>query len=165
MLVRERGLGSLLRAQLGRQYFRLFDKDSFVTDQLPGGAIGAQGYGYRGTPAALAALIRGWSYLLYAAVLAAAALGFAVDPPRGRPWRWVLVTFLVFNLAAFLLLHVKTRYRLAFLPVLDLHAGAFAAWCAGDRAPFASPSTVAWAAAAGAAALILFLAFGGALLG
>jgi len=163
-LVSERGLGRLLRAQLGRQYFRLFDKDSFVTDQLPAGPIGRQGYGYRGTPAALDALVRGWSYLLYAALLAGAALGLAVDPPRGRPWRWVLVAFLAFNLAAFLILHVKSRYRLAFLPVLDLQGGAFAAWCAGDRAPFASPSSAAWAVAAAGAALALFLAFGGPLL-
>jgi dolichyl-phosphate-mannose-protein mannosyltransferase len=163
-LVRERGLRRILGAQLGRQYFRLFDKDSFVTDQLPEGAISREGYGYRDTPRALAALIRGWSFLLYGAVLAAAALGLAVDPPRARPWRWVLLAFLAFNLAAFLFLHVKSRYRVAFLPVLDIQAGAFAAWCAGERAPFPPPSSAAWAASAAAAALALFLAFGGPLL-
>ena len=163
-LVRERGVRRILRAQLARQYFRLLDKDSFLTDQLPDGAIGRQGYGYRDTPRPLAALVRGWSYVLYAVILAAAALGLAVDPPRGRSWRWALVGFLAYNLAAFLFLHVKSRYRLAFLPVLDMQAGAFAAWCARERAPFRSPSSAAWAASAAAAALALFLAFGGPLL-
>jgi 4-amino-4-deoxy-L-arabinose transferase-like glycosyltransferase len=163
-LVRERGWAHVLGAQLARQYFRLLDKDSFVTDQLPAGAIARQDYGYRGTPPVLAALIRAWSYLLYAAVLVAAALGFAVDPPRARPWHRVLLAFLAYNLAAFLVLHVKSRYRLAFLPVLYLQAGAFAAWWAAERAARPSPSPARWAASAAVAALALFLAFGGPLL-
>jgi hypothetical protein len=94
----------------------------------------------------------------------AAALGLAVDPPRGNAWRRVLLAFVAYNLAAFLFLHVKTRYRLAFLPVLDLHAAAFAAWCAGERASSLRPSAARWAAGAAAAGLALFLAFGGPLL-
>jgi len=159
-LVRERGLSSLLRAQLARQYYRLLDKDSFLTDQLPGGAISRLGYGYRGAPAAAAALLRASSYALYAAVLVAAALGFAVAPPRG-PWHRVLVAFLVYNAAVFLLLHVKSRYRVAFLPVLYLQAGAFAGWCLAARGSRASPSRAAWAACGAGAALALFLAFAG----
>jgi len=163
-LVRERGLLRLVRAQLGRQYFRLLDKDSFLTDQLPGGAIERQGYGYRGTPPALATLLRSWSYGLYAVVLVAAALGLVAQPPHGRPWHLVLVAFLAYNFAAFLLLHVKTRYRLAFLPIAYLHAGSFAAWWMGRRDTTVWRSRAAWGAAAAAAALLLFLAFGGPLL-
>jgi hypothetical protein len=163
-LVGERGWPRILAAQLGRQYFRLLDKDSFVTDQLPAGAIARLGYGYRDTPPLAAALLRGWSYLVYAAILAAAAFGLAVDPPRGRPWRRVLLAFLAYNAAAFLFLHVKSRYRLAFLPVLDLHAGAFAAWWAGERGAGLRPTPARCMAAAAAAALALFLAFGGPLL-
>jgi hypothetical protein len=163
-LVHERGWPALLRAQLGRQYFRLLDKDSFLTDQLPGGAIARQGYGYRGTPRALAAALRGWSYALYAAVLLAAALGLAAAPPR-TPWHRVLLAFLAYNAAVFLLLHVKSRYRIAFLPVLYLQAGAFAAWWLERRRSGTAPSRAAWAAAAAAAALALFLAFGRPLLG
>ena len=162
-LVQERGVPATVGAQLSRQYFRLFDKESFVTDQLPGGAISQQGYGYRGTPGPLAALLRAWSYALYALVLLAAALGLAVDTPRGRAWRWVLLAFVVYNLAVFLWLHVKSRYRLAFLPVLDLQAGAFAAWCAaGPARPRVPP--LALGAAGVLAALALFLAFGAPLL-
>jgi hypothetical protein len=159
-LVRERGVSALLRAQLARQYFRLLDKDSFLTDQLPGGAIARLGYGYRGAPPAAAALLRAWSYALYAAVLVGAALGFAAAPPRG-PWHRVLAAFLAYNAAVFLLLHVKSRYRVAFMPVLYLQAGAFAGWWLAGRASRPSPSRAAWAAAGSAAALALFLAFAG----
>jgi hypothetical protein len=159
-LVAERGFSALLRAQLGRQYFRLLDKDSFLTDQLPGGAIARLGYGYRGAPPAAAALLRGWSYALYAAVLVAAALGVAAAPPRA-PWHRVMVAFLVYNAAVFLLLHVKSRYRVAFLPVLYLQAGAFVGWCLAGRGARPAPSRGAWAAAVAAAALALFLAFAG----
>lgn len=162
-LVAERGFSALLRAQLGRQYFRLLDKDSFLTDQLPGGAIARLGYGYRGVPPAAASLLRGWSYALYAAVLVAAALGLAVAPPRA-PWHRVLVAFLAYNAAVFLLLHVKSRYRVAFLPVLYLQAGAFVGWCLAARGSRASPSRAAWAVAGAGAALALFLAFAGPLL-
>jgi hypothetical protein len=162
-LVQERGWPALLRAQLGRQYFRLLDKDSFLTDQLPGGAIARQGYGYRGTPRAVAAALRGWSYALYAAVLLAAALGLAAAPPRAR-WHRVLLAFLAYNAAVFLFLHVKSRYRIPFLPVLYLQAGAFVAWWLEWRRSGAGPSRAAWTVAGGGAALALFLAFGGRLL-
>jgi len=162
-LVRERGVLPILRVQLSRQYFRLLDKDSFVTDQLPGGAIARQGYGYRGTPAVLAALLRAWSYGLYALVLVAATLGVAVDPPRGRAWRWVLLSFVAYNLAAFLVLHVKSRYRIAFLPVLDLQAGALAAWwAAGGTRARVGPLALGMALALAAVALLM--AFAGPLL-
>jgi hypothetical protein len=159
-LVRDRGWPALLWAQIRRQYFRLLDKDSFVTDQLPGGAIARQGFGYRDPPPALAAALRGWSYALYAAVLLAAALGLAAAPPRTW-WHRVLLAFLAYNAAVFLFLHVKSRYRIAFLPVLYLQAGAFAAWWPERRRPGVMPSRAAWTAAATAAALALFLAFGG----
>jgi hypothetical protein len=63
--------------------------------------------------------------------------------------------------ALFLFLHVKSRYRIAFLPVLYLQAGAFVAWWLEWRGSGAGPSRAAWTVAGGAAALALFLAFGG----
>lgn len=130
-LLRERGLVELFLAQLRRQYFRLFDKDSFLTDQLPGGAIAAQGYGYAGTPAALQTLLRSWSYLAYALTLAAAGLGLFGLGLRGHPGLSAALAFLAYNLLLFLGLHVKTRYRLQFLPVLELLAGAALAGAVG----------------------------------
>jgi len=62
-LIGERGIWNVLRAQLGRQYFRLFDHHSFLTDQLPGGPVAARpdGFGFAAPPRWLAAALRGWS--------------------------------------------------------------------------------------------------------
>ena len=159
-LVEERGAWSVLRAQLGRQYFRLFDHDSFLTDQLPGGAIAVHpdGYGFAAPPAWLAAMLRGWSFTLYAVVLVAAALAVATVAAGNRRWLAVALLFVVYNLALFLVLHVKTRYRVPLLPVLDLFAAATAAWW-WTRRP--RRGAAAWAAGGALALLVLYLAFGG----
>jgi len=91
---RERGVPAILREQLGRQYFRLFDKDSFLTDQLPGGAIANQGRGYRDPASPVAFVLRGGSYLLYAWILAFGAAGVVLIPPSGRRWLWIPLAFL-----------------------------------------------------------------------
>ena len=155
-LLDERGLVAVVRAQLGRQYFRLFHHDSFFTDQLPGGPVAGLGYGYRGPPPPLAAFLRVWSGAIWAAVLVGVGLGLAAWPRERSGWLATLLAFVAYNLALFLVLHVKTRYRLAFLPVLDLLAGiGLAALCGQGR--FGPP----WQrlAAAFASALLLLLAF------
>ncbi|HEV8239007.1 MAG TPA: glycosyltransferase family 39 protein [Thermoanaerobaculia bacterium] len=159
-LVKERGVAGVLRAQLSRQYFRLFDRDSFLTDQLPGGAIAARpdGYGFAAPSAWLGAALRGWSLALYATLLVAAALGIATVPAENRRWLAVAVLFLAYNLALFLVLHVKTRYRVPMMPVVDLFAAATVAWW-WTRRP--RRGAAAWAMGAALAALLLFVAFGG----
>lgn len=159
-LVDERGLMSVLRAQLARQYFRLFDRDSFLADQLPGGAIAARpdGFGFAAPPAWLAAALRGWGWTIYAAVLVGAAFGVATVPVENRRWIAVAVLFVAYNLALFLVLHVKTRYRVPLMPVLDFFAAATAVWW-WTRRPRRGAAT--WAAGTALAALLLFLAFGG----
>lgn len=159
-LIGERGLFTVLRAQLSRQYFRLFDRDSFLVDQLPGGPIAARpdGFGFAGPPAWLAAVLRGWGWAIYAAVLAAAALGIATAPVENRRWLAVAVLFVAYNLALFLVLHVKTRYRMPLMPVFDLFAAGTAVWW-WRRQP--RRGAAAWSAGAALAALLLFLAFGG----
>lgn len=132
-LAEARGWGALLLSQLERQPFRLFHKDSFFTDQLPGGAIAAQGFGYRGVPVPLAAVLRGWSYLLYGVVLALAGWGIFRVVHRSSPWWRVLLLFLAGNLLLFLFFHVKTRYRVQILPVLDLYAAAALVFWLGGR--------------------------------
>jgi hypothetical protein len=160
-LLRERGIVSVLKAQLGRQYFRLLDRDSFLTDQLPGGATWPEGRGYRSPPAPLVALLRALSYALHALVLAGAAAGIVLLTPRAPRALQLALAFLAYNAALFLLLHVKTRYRVQLLPFLYV----FAAWLAsewrGGRL-FAGPPLARKVGAALAAALALFLAFGGA---
>ena len=131
-LVAQRGPIAIARAQLGRQYFRLFHHDSFFTDQLPGGAIASQGLGYRDPPRVLASLLRAWSNVVWLAVLVGAGLGLAALPRERTGWLAVLLAFVAYNLAVFFLLHVKTRYRIPFLPVLDLLAGAGVAALLGE---------------------------------
>jgi hypothetical protein len=162
--VRERGLLTIVKDQISKQYFRLFDKDSFLTAQLPGGAISAYGFGYVDTPSMLTLTLRAWSYALYALVLVAAAIGVVRLGLRGRPWLWVALLFVAGNLLLFLGLHVKSRYRLQFLPFLDLYAGfalaqlSVLAVSRGAKVPELRAGR-AWTGGLLLAALLLFLAF------
>ncbi len=167
-LLEEQGILGILRRQLGRQYFRLFDRDSFLTDMLPGGAIAAHGWGYRDPPPVIAGGLRLSSYLLYAGILLGAVAGVVVWPPRSRRWLAVGLLFVGYNLALFLLLHVKSRYRVPMLPFAFLYSGCAAAWVAHrlglnpDEAELWSVTTGhrSWWAAAPAALGLLLLAFG-----
>ncbi len=127
-LVQERGLGSVLKAQFRRQYFRLFDKDSYLTEQIPGGSAAEQGLGYASLGPRLSATVRVASYGAYALLLLTAPLGFLVWPFAERRWPRVLLLFFVYNLALFLVLHVKSRYRIQLLPVFFLGSSAAIAW-------------------------------------
>jgi hypothetical protein len=162
-LLDERGVATVARDQLTRQYFRLFDKDSVLTDLLPGGVSARDGQGYRDPPPLLAGAVRIASYGLWGGVLVGAAIGLALFTTRSRPGLWPAVAFLLYNLALFGLLHVKTRYRLQFLPILFFYAAAaLDAWLArrgGAPGPFFPDPWRAPAAATGAA-LLLLLAFG-----
>ncbi|MET0555242.1 MAG: hypothetical protein ABW221_19525 [Vicinamibacteria bacterium] len=157
-LLAERGLWSVARAQLGRQYFRLFHHESFFTDQLPGGAIAAQGRGYRGVAPGVAAAFRAYNALVWAVVLCGAGLGLAALPRERRAFVWMLLAFVAYNLAIFFVLHVKTRYRLPFLPVLDLLAAAGIAALLGRGRPLGPlPQRIAGGAVAALALALAFL--------
>lgn len=162
-LVRERGILRVLADQLSRQYFRLLDKDSVLTDQLPGGFFAQRGRGYRDPPAWLAFGLRYGSEILYALVLVGAAMGLAFCPPAGRRWMWLVLAFLAYNAGIFLLLHVKSRYRVQLLPFLFAYALCGFECARGREGPL--PGAGRWLAAGAGAALLLFLAFGGGLLG
>lgn len=171
--IRQEGVLGILRKQLSRQYFRLFDKDSFLTVQLRGKVLHPAAAGYQDPPGALAGFLAGASFLLYATVLAGAVLGIAVCPLTRRRWLWVVLAFLAYNLALYLFVHVKSRYRIQFLPFLFVYSGCAIAWLAAKLGWSADESEV-WvkknlsraqsAVTAAAAALLLFLAFGGPLL-
>ncbi len=77
--------------QLGKQYFRLFEKDSYLTDQLPHGSLAPAGQGYHGMASWLAGLLRGLAWSSHLLVLALAGLGLALAPApgRSRPWSWL----------------------------------------------------------------------------
>lgn len=160
--IRERGVLATVAGQLGRQYFRLLHKDSYLTDQLPGGVVASRGGGYRRAPAWLGALLRATSVGLYAVVLVAAAAGLVLCPPAGRRWVWLVLAFLAYNAAIFLLLHVKSRFRVQVLPFLFFYAA-----CGSDRilralrAEAPPPSRARAFGASAAAGVALFLAFAG----
>ncbi|MEM9557972.1 MAG: hypothetical protein AAGC60_27190 [Acidobacteriota bacterium] len=168
-LLEREGWVAVAWRQLSTQYFRLFHRESYLTDQLPSGLLADAGAGYLTAPGPLATAVRLACWGLYALLLVAAAWGLAGQRLRVHPttdprvvWRWVLVAFLVYNLLLFFGLHVKTRYRVPLLPVLMI-------WAA--QALEVSPWH-AWAArhdpatrrrlglGAGFAAVALVLAFG-----
>ncbi len=153
----------IVRGQLGRQYFRLFDKDSYLTNQLPGGAaVTGYGAGYIEAGAIATTAFRSLSYGSYALLLAAAPFGWALWRFRDRRWARVLVLFVLYNLAIFFWLHTKTRFRVQMLPVLFMGVGCAAAWFA-SRTPSTAGDVPVWrwvVAVTGAAALEFF-AFAG----
>jgi hypothetical protein len=164
----DRSWPALLRGQLDRQYFRLLDKDSYLTDQLPGGAaVERYGAGYvRASPTA-AAVVRIASYASYALLLAIAPAGLLLWRFRDRRWLAVLLAFVIYNLAIFLWLHVKSRYRIQLLPVAFLGAGGAVAWLDGLRTGGVTSGEVPrwrFAAAIATAAVLESLAFAGPLL-
>ena len=85
--------------------------------------------------------------------------------PRRHHWLWLVLGFVAYNLAIFLLLHVKSRYRVQFLPFLFLYAAVALQWTlqrlgliAGKPVESSAPR---WLLAAAGSALALYLAFGG----
>jgi len=118
----------ILWHQLSRQYFRLFDKDSCLSNQLPRGLLFQRQWGYVGASSTLSELVRWTSYLLYSFLLVSTALGCAIVPLRGQPWLKVLLAFVAYNLLLFLFLHVKARYRIQLLPVLVLYSSCATTW-------------------------------------
>lgn len=126
--VRQRGLPAVLCGQLVKQPFRFFDHQTYLSAQLPGGALAFGARGYRRVPASLASTIRGISSAMYAGLLFLALAGFVLRPPweweaasRRIGW-WVLTLLVAYHLILFLGLHVKSRYRLQLLPALALYA-------------------------------------------
>lgn len=165
----ETGIGRATLQRLGRQFFRLFHRDSFLTDQLPGGPIvQSRGSGYASVDPGLANALRAWSYGLYTVVLVAAVIGVAVLPRRGRAWLWLVGMFMLYNAALFLVVHVKSRYRVQLMPFFYMYAGVAVAWLSarcgwtvGESTLWQEPTTRSrWAFAVVGIALLLFFAWG-----
>ena len=158
--LRRRPVVETLRRQLGRQYFRLLDDDSYLTNQLPGGvAVRRWQEGYVEAPRAAAAAVRWLSWSMYAALLVSAPIGWVLWRQRERRWAWVLLSFAAYNLGLFFWLHATTRYRVQLLPILFIGAGCAVAWWAAGRPPRERWRTVAAVLIAG---VLLVFAFGGA---
>jgi 4-amino-4-deoxy-L-arabinose transferase-like glycosyltransferase len=162
-LVHQRGPARVFRDQVSRQYFRLFDRDSYLDDQFPGGPSHISGAGYPDPSPWLVRAVRVFSRIHYVIGLVAGVFGILACSRRASPWIRVALAFIGYNLVIFLVLHVKSRYRLPFIPVVEL----FAAGCIStlwSRVTGGEPATFGpWrlTAASLLALLLLFLAFGG----
>ena len=140
--VAEEGIVSLMGGQLRRQARRLWHRDTYFSDQLPGGALADRGRGYTAAAPWMAALGRSLSYGLYSLILVLAILGWTVSVPSRRPWLWVVAGFLAYNLVLFLALHVKSRYRIQMMPWLILYATCGWTWCRCRLAGWALPDVL-----------------------
>jgi hypothetical protein len=165
-LLNEQGLLATLIRQAGKQYLRLFDHRTFLTTQLLSGPRAA----YAFEAPYLAVILRLYSAVFYALVLAAGAMGMALV--QGRPWSWLhfFLLFLAYNLAIFLVLHVVTRYMTPLLPVWMVFAAVALAGGArwlrrreALRLPGITVSSLRLAAGATWAVIVLVLAFGSSL--
>ncbi len=109
----EQGLASIMARQAGKQYFRLFDVNTFLTTQLPGGPRAA----YTFQAPLLVVLLRIYSAVFQGIILVAGAIGMA--SLRGRPLSWLhfFLVVILQTLAMFLVLHVTTRYLVQLLPL------------------------------------------------
>jgi len=155
--VSDRGVIDTLIAQLRRQYFRLFDRESFFADQLPGGILFNGGFGYRGLPPWLGVAWRLFATLLYAGVLVTAPFGAVHLFRHARGPAMLALTYVTYVLAISLVVHLKTRYRVQLLPVFYLSSALLLTGPSG--LPAAGAPRIAPAVCAVA---LLLLAFGGA---
>lgn len=118
-MVRSEGVLAIAVAQLDKQYVRLFDRDTFFVQQLPGEARSA----YRFGPGALSTLLRGYAYLTHALLLASAAFGLAFLAARPLGWPHLFAGFLIYNLGLFFVLHVNPRFLVQLVPFLAFFGG------------------------------------------
>jgi len=157
--VADEGLGRIVRAQLGKQYARLLDHETFFVEQLPGGDRSA----YRFASPTLRSLLHGLADVTHGVLLVALAFGVALL--RVWPLRWpqILAGFLLYNLVLFSAMHVNPRFLVQLVPFMALLGGASVAAATGTEAgasAFAPATGNRVFAGALLAALLLYLAFG-----
>ncbi|MGA9422123.1 MAG: hypothetical protein WBW61_07145, partial [Rhodanobacteraceae bacterium] len=165
--VAERGIGSVLRVQLGGQYFRLFSAKTTLVSQLPGPVCAGHIEAYAASWLARPLTMLAW--LSHALTLVLAAFGLACWRRWRQPLAAISLLFLAYQMALFLGLHVMERYIVQMLPFLCLFAGSFTAAILSRRRAEGDVRVIALtplrlACGAALAALLLFFAFAGPLL-
>lgn len=149
-LLRTRPVMDLVRAQWSRQYFRLLDVRTVLTEQLADGPYQAQGVGYVSPGRRLSTLLRAWNAGFYALVLAAAGVGLCTSPLRTRPWLLALGGVLAYGLVLFFVVEARSRYRLPLMLPL---------WTSAALALSGAVSRSRWRLATGTAVSCALLAF------
>ncbi len=161
-LVQARGIPALVAGQFPRQYFRLFDRESYFGAALPPeGSRFLAGEGYRDAPPLLARLLGAVERGLYALLLLIAPFGLVRLLRERRPGAGWIAALFGYQWVLFWFVHVKARYRLTLLPLLVLGA----AWAVETFRRRGQEGTVPVSAVdltlgAAGASLLLFLAFG-----
>ncbi len=129
----DRGWLGTVTTQLAKQPFRLLTWHSALNDQLPGGRLAERGRGYQVGPSPLASILLWTSRGFHLGLLFLAPLGFLSLPSRDLGgWRLLLLAFLAYNAALFLMLHVTPRYLVQLGPALTLGAALAIASLLGD---------------------------------
>ncbi|MEO7431636.1 MAG: glycosyltransferase family 39 protein [Dokdonella sp.] len=169
--IEQRGIPAMLLGQIGRQYFRLFSAKTPLVSQLPGPACSGHLSVYRAGPQ-LTTMLTVANSAMHALLLALCAFGVAcrrwkcVPDRRAAAILAVVVAFLAYQLALFLLIHVKARFLLPMLPFLCGFAGSFMVgvrerWQGGVGRPTLALTPLRLSLGAALATLLLFLAFAG----
>ncbi len=156
---RDRGWFAVLGNQASKQYFRLFHAGCYFTDQLVGGGAQRQsGAGYVGAGPVVSRVVKSTTMAAILLLFVAAPAGLVLGGCRSNRWVRTLVLFIVFNLALFLWLHVKTRYRIQMLPAAFVGVGCLVAWIEAGFRPRPSPARMA--ASGVVVALLMWFALG-----
>ncbi len=117
--IKEQGVLYTFIQQLSKQYFRLFDYQTFFTTQLADGARAA----YQFTAPGWLAILKTYSLLTYSFILITGSMGMGFVRIKSTGWVHAFLLFIMYNLILFLCLHVKTRYTIQLLPVFIFFSG------------------------------------------
>lgn len=157
--IRDRGWFQVFKDQVSKQYFRLFHAGCYLTDQLSGGAAQSlSNAGYLRAGPVVSRVVTAVTAASILLLFAAAPAGLFLGGCRSKRWVRTLVLFVVFNLAIFFWLHVKTRYRIQMLPAAFVGIGCLVAWVEAGFRP--RPSRVGVAATGVVVALMMWFALG-----
>ena len=118
-LVLQTGIYQTISDQISKQYFRLFNRKTFFTTQFPNEAKER----YTFESAAIASSIALFDSFVWFLILLGSGIGVAKAVRRPISWLHIFILIILYNLALFVFLHVKTRYVLQFLPFLCIFAG------------------------------------------
>jgi hypothetical protein len=150
-----------MAAQFPRQYFRLFDRESYFSAALPPlGRRYLAGEGYRAAPPRLARLFALGEVVLYVAILCCAPFGLIRLVRERRPGASMIAALLAGQLLLFWFVHVKARYRLTLLPLLLLGVAWTVETVRRRRAEGLPIPAADLAFGAAGAGLLLYFAFG-----
>jgi 4-amino-4-deoxy-L-arabinose transferase-like glycosyltransferase len=119
----EQGVITTFINQISKQYFRLFNHNSFLSDQFQGEIEKGQKNRYSHPLSSnLVQSVLLLDKILYTIVFAIMLYG-VIWMWKSSPLYQQCLLFLLYNLGLFLLLHAKTRFRIPLVPLFAIYAG------------------------------------------